>query len=308
MKTVVHGAGGVGGYFGGRLAEAGADVHLIARGDHLDAIHEHGLHVESIHGDFEVDLPATDDPTEVGPCDYVLVCVKSFDTTAVAEQLEPLLGTDTAVISLQNGIDNEEKLADVVGREHVMGGVAYIFSTIAEPRRIKHTDGPGRIIFGELDGTGSERAEQFRELCEQADGMEGVLSTDIWSDLWEKFAFICAQAGATAAIRLPIDEIRDVEESWELFCDLLEEVADVAAADGADVSDETIEEWIEFAQELDKGTYSSLHHDMTHGNRMELDALHGLVVHKADEHGVDVPRSRSIYAILRPWAVRNEQS
>ena len=127
MKIAIYGAGGVGGYFGGRLAQAGGDVHLIARGDHLDAIQRDGLRVKSVHGDFDVDVPATDDPGEIGVCDYVLFTVKSFDTEDAAGELHSLLDDDTAVISLQNGLDNEEKLAAEIGREHVMGGVAYIF-------------------------------------------------------------------------------------------------------------------------------------------------------------------------------------
>lgn len=305
MKITVYGAGGVGAYFGGRLAQAGADVHLIARGNHLEALQEDGLEVESIHGDFSVDLPATYEPADIGESDVVLFCVKSFDTRSAARKLEPLLGDDTAVISLQNGVDNEEKLVDEIGREHVMGGVAYIFSTIGEPGVIEHTDGPARIIYGELDGSRSERVERFHELCEQANGMEGVLSEDIWTDLWNKYTFISAMSGVTAAIRLPIGNIREVDESWDLFRGILDEVKDVAAAEGVDVTEDVIADWIEFAQDLDHDTYSSLHYDMTNGKRMELGALQGTVVRKADEHDIAVPQSRAVYSILRPWAVKN---
>lgn len=305
MKIAVYGAGGVGAYFGGRLAKAGADVHLIARGNHLEALQEEELEVESIRGDFSVDLPATNEPADIGECDFVLFCVKSFDTQSAARKLEPHLGDDTAVLSLQNGVDNEEKLVDAVGREHVMGGVAYIFSTIGEPGAIEHTDGPARIIYGELDGSRSERVERFHELCEQADGMEGVLSEDIWTDLWNKYTFISAMSGVTAAIRLPIGHIHEVDESWDLFLGILDEVRDVAAAEGVDVTEDVIGDWIEFAQDLDHDTYSSLHYDMTNGKRMELEALQGTVVRKADEHGIAVPRSRAVYSILRPWAVKN---
>jgi len=308
MKIAVYGAGGVGAYFGGRLAQAGADVHLIARGEHLEALKRNGLDVESIHGDFGVDLHATSDPADIGECEYVLFCVKSFDTESAARNMEPLLGDETAVISLQNGVDNEEKLVSVIGREHVMGGIAYIFSTISEPGSIAHTDGPARIIYGELDGDRSDRAERFDDLCERADGMEGVLSDDIWTDIWNKYALISAVSGVTAAIRLPIGAIRDVDESRELFVDLLSEVQRVADAEGVEVTDEVLEEWIEFIGDLDRDTYSSLHYDMTNGKRMELEALQGTVVRKADEHGIDVPRSRTVYSILKPWAARNDDA
>ncbi len=186
-----------------------------------------------------------------------------------------------------------------------MGGVAYIFSTIGEPGVIEHTDGPARIVYGELDGTRSERAERFDERCQRAVGMEGVLSGEIRTELWNKFTLIAAISGVTAAIRLPIGPIRDVDESWELFVGLLEEAKTVAAADGVDVTDDVIGEWVSLARDLDPDSYSSLHYDMTHGKRMELDALGGTVVRKADEHDLEVPRSRTVHAILRPWAVRN---
>jgi len=305
MKVAIYGAGGVGGYFGGRLAQTGADVHLIARGDHLDALTRDGLTVESVHGDFHVDLPVTDDPADIGPCDYVLFCVKSYDTEAAARRLDPLLKEDTAVVSLQNGVDNEEVLADVVGEEHVMGGVAYIFSTIGDPGVVQHTGGPARIVFGELDGARSDRAEAFLDACEAAD-FEADLSTDVRAVLWTKFALICAQAGATAAVRLPIGEIRETEASWAMYRRLVEEVCAVADAEGVDLAPDVVESRLAFAQELDAGAYSSLHYDMTHGKRMELDAVTGSVVRRARENDVPVPTAETAYAILAPWAERNE--
>lgn len=307
MKLAVYGAGGVGGYFGGRLAQAGADVHLIARGDHLDALRERGLRVESTHGDFHVDLPATDDPAEVGPCDYVLFTVKSFDTAAAAAELSPLLHDETGVVSLQNGVDNEETLAEVVGAEHVMGGVAYIFATIEEPGVVEHTGGPTSFTFGELDGTRSDRAERFLDWCERADGMDATLSESIRVDLWEKAAFICAQAGMTASVRLPLGEVREAEESWAMYRRIVEEGVRVGRADGVDLPEDAVERWMALAEDLDAESYSSLHYDMTNGKRMELDALHGAIVRRAREHDVQAPMTEAVYAILEPWARRNER-
>jgi 2-dehydropantoate 2-reductase len=193
MRIAVYGAGGVGGYFGGRLAQAGADVHFIARGAHLQALREQGLRVRSVTGDFEVRAPATDDPADVGSCDFVLFCVKTFDTDAAAARLGPLVGEDTAVVSLQNGVENEETLARAVGDDHVMGGAAFIFAEIAEPGVIRHTGGPASITFGELDGRASERAQRLLSCCEQA-GVAAELSGSIKTVLWAKLAFICAQA------------------------------------------------------------------------------------------------------------------
>lgn len=308
MKIAVYGAGGVGAYFGGRLARAGADVHLIARGDHLDALRRDGLRVESVDGDFSADLPATDDPADIGRCDIVLFTVKSFDTAAAARELDPLLGDDTAVVSLQNGLDNEETLAAEIGREHVMGGVAYIFSTIADPGVVEHTGGPTSFTFGELDGAHSDRAERFLEWCDRADGMEAELSDAIRTDLWEKAAFICAQAGMTAAVRLPLGEIRSHEESRGMYRQIVEEVCRVGRATGVDLSEGTVGRWMEFAEDLDADSYSSLHYDMTHDKPMELDALHGAVVQRGREHDIAVPMNEAVYAILQPWAQRNRSN
>ncbi len=207
MKVCVFGAGGVGGYFGGRLALSGVDVHLVARGQHLEALKAAGLRVRSVFGDFHVDVAATDDPGAVGACDVVLFTVKSYDTASAAEQLHPLIGADTAVVSLQNGIDNEEKLADVLGWEHVMGGVAYIFSNIAEPGVIEHVGGPSSLVFGELDGRDSPRSRQLLQACETA-GIDATLSLSVREVLWTKFAFICALSGITASTQLPMDRDR----------------------------------------------------------------------------------------------------
>ena len=304
-SVAVYGAGGVGAYFGGRLARGGADVSLLARGDHLDALRTDGLRIESAHGDFALDLPATDDPADIGPVDYVLVTVKAFDTAAAAADLGPLLHDETAVISLQNGVDNEAILGDAVGEDRVLGGVAYIFSTIAEPGVVEHTGGPARIVFGALDGSRSDRAVRFLELCEEGD-VDAELSTDVAVDVWEKFVFICAQAGMTATVGLPVGEIRESSESWAMYRRLLEEVAAVARAEGVALPDDTVERWVSFAEELEPDARSSLHYDKSHGKRMELEAFQGAVVRRANDRGVSVPASEAVYAVLEPWARRNE--
>lgn len=305
VKVAVYGVGGVGGYFGGRLALGGSDVHLIARGPHLSALRDRGLRVSSVLGDFETSLRATDNPGDIGPCDYVLFCVKSFDTESAATHLQPLLGEDTAVISLQNGVENEDKLAAQIGSQHVLGGAAFIFSSISEPGVISHTGGPARIVLGEMDGSRSERAVSLWELCQRA-GIVAELSEDIRSVLWEKLVFISAQAGMTGAVQLPIGEIRGVPESWVMFRSILQEVAAVAKAEGVNLRNDAVERALAFALELEPGSFSSLHDDKTRGKRMELEALHGTVVRLAHQHGVEVPMCEAVYAILRPWAARNE--
>ena len=307
MRIAVYGAGGVGGYFGGRLAQAGADVHHIARGAHLEALRTHGLRVRSVKGDFAVRVPATDDPADIGPCDYVLFCVKAFDTKQAAARLGPLVGDATGVVSLQNGVDNEEKLARAVGQDHVMGGAAFIFAGIAEPGVILHTGGPTSVTFGELDGQVTERAQRLLDCCQQA-GFAAELSPSIKTVLWAKLAFICAQAGMTAAVRLPIGEIRTVDAAWAAFQRLVAEVCAVAEVDGSPVPPAAQERALAMARSVEPGSFSSLHDDLVAGRRMELDALHGFVVRRAAEHGAPVPMTEAVYAILKPWAIRNQHT
>lgn len=307
MRIAVVGVGGVGGYFGGRLAQAGEEVHLIARGAHLEAIRRRGLRVRSVTGDFEVKVPATDDPTEVGPVDHVLFCVKSYDTGSAAPSLRPLLRERTGVVSLQNGVDNEDILTRQLGERHVMGGVAFIFSAIAEPGVIAQTGGPRRILVGEMDGSRSGRVEELVAACRSAQ-IDAEATDDIRMALWDKLAFICAQAGMTAAVRLPIGEVREVPEAMALFRRIVEEVRAVAAAEGVELSEDAVDRHEAFARGLEPGSSSSLHDDLVRGRRMELEALHGIVVRRAAVHGVPAPASEAVYAILRPWAVRNERS
>jgi len=262
MKLAVFGAGGVGAYLGARLADAGHEVHLIARGEHLQALRADGLRLESVAGDTTVRLPATDDPAEVGPCDAVLFCVKAYDTRSAAAELAPLLEAGTALVSFQNGVDNERWLADEIGEKYVCGGVAYIFSTIGAPGVVEHTGGPARFVYGELDGEPTDRIRRLDGALSAAPGVEAVLADDVRVELWRKFVFICAQAGVTAATRLPVGEIRETETTWRLYRRVMEEVAAVARAEGVDLPDGTVDEWAEFARELDPESYSSLHHDL----------------------------------------------
>jgi 2-dehydropantoate 2-reductase len=304
VKIAVLGAGGVGGYFGGRLAAAGNEVHLLARGDHLAALRDDGLRVRSLKGDFTADVHATDDPSAVGRCDAVLFCVKSYDTREAAARLAPMLGDDTAVVSLQNGVDNEETIAAVVGAGHVLGGAAFIFSTIAAPGVIAHTGGPARIVFGELDGVRTPRVERLLAACQEA-GVDAAVPPDIRVVLWSKFAFICAVAGMTAAVRLPLGEIRAEPASWAMFRRLLTEVVAVARAEGVALGPDVVREQVALAEAQGPDVYSSLHHDLVNGNRLELDALHGAVVRRGARRGVPTPANEAVYAILAPWAARH---
>jgi 2-dehydropantoate 2-reductase len=300
MKIGVVGAGGVGGYYGARLALAGSEVGLIARGDHLAAIREGGLGVRADDGDFTVRVAASDDPAEIGPCDAVLFCVKSYDTDQAASLLEPLLRPDTGVLSLQNGVDNEEKIAARIGPEHVLGGVSFILAHIAEPGVVEQVGSVRRVIFGELDGSRSERVTRLLAEFRKAE-IDTDLADDIRVVLWDKFAYLCALAGLTAVTRLPIDELLAVPETRNLFRDVVREVALVARAEGVELAEDIVDQKSAFAETLGPDSYSSLHHDLVTGRRLELDALHGELTRRAARHGVAVPVSEVFYALLRPW-------
>jgi 2-dehydropantoate 2-reductase len=300
MKIGVVGAGGVGGYFGARLALAGAEVGLVARGEHLAAIRERGLQVRRDEGDFTVRVAASDDPEEIGPCDAVLFCVKSYDTDAAAALLEPLLKPETGVISLQNGVDNEEKIAARIGPGRVLGGVSFILAHIAEPGVIEQTGTVLRTVLGELDGSRSERAERLLAEFRSAE-IDSDLAEDIQAVLWDKYAYLCALAGLTAATRLPIGELLRVPETRELFRRMIGEAAEVARAEGVVLADDIVDQKTAFSEQLEPDSFSSLHHDLVTGHRLELDALHGELTRRAARHGISVPISEMIYALLRPW-------
>jgi 2-dehydropantoate 2-reductase len=306
VKVVVVGAGGVGGYFGGRLVQSGVDVAFVARGAQLEALRTDGLRVRSVRGDFEVPVTATDDPSVLGPADYALVTVKSYDTDEVAHSIRPVVGERTAVVSLQNGVDNEERLAGVLGEDRIVGGAAYIFATIAGPGVIDHTGGPARLVVGEWHGGTSDRVAALVQAFEAA-GVDVEESADIRAVLWSKFAFICAQAGVTAAVRLPIGEILAVQAGRELFRTLSAEVCAVAAAEGVGLGRDLPDKNLAFADGLEPDSTSSLHHDLVHGRRMELEALLGEVVRRGEARRVAVPASRAVYGVLAPWAARADR-
>ncbi len=302
MKIAVVGAGGVGGYFGARLAQGGEDVHFLARGAHLAAIRERGLGIRSGLGDFDLapaDTHATDDPAGIGASQVVLFTVKSYDTESASASLPPLLGPDSVVISLQNGIDNEEKLAARIGAERVAGGAVYIFAGIAEPGVVRHTGGSARIVFGELDGRRTPRLEAFLAACQRA-GIDARLVDDIRVALWTKYVLICAQSGLTAATRQPIGVVRETPASWNLFRQVVEEGVDVARAEGVALPDDVVERTLSNIAGLPPNLYSSLYDDLMAGRRMEVEALQGELSRRAEWAGVPAPATSALYAVLLP--------
>ena len=264
MRIAIVGAGGVGGYFGAKLARAGESVVMLARGAHLDAIVRHGLHVRSaVDGEFTVKVDAVESFAGQPPVDMALFCVKSFDTRTAAEALRPVLRPDTGVLSLQNGVDNEDIIDGVLGAGRALGGAAFVFSTIASPGVIAHTL-LGRIVFGELDGRLSERATRLRDALTGA-RVPVELSTDVRRVLWEKYLLISAQAGTTALARVPIGVIRETPETWQMYRRIVEELASLARASGVALPADVVDTIMKGAAGLAPTAMSSLHHDLVQG-------------------------------------------
>lgn len=300
MKIVVMGTGGVGGYFGAKLARAGETVTFVARGDHMRAIKASGLKVVSAtEGEFVVRSPATDDPSYIGGADLVLFCVKSYDTETAARAIAHVVGSETAILSLQNGIDNEEKIESVVGGGRVLGGAAYVFAIIESPGVIRHASG-GKIIFGEMDGRESDRARRILATLQGA-GIDAVPSTDIQRILWEKYLLIIALGGMTALTRCPVGVIRSLPQTRGMYRTLLEEAESLAKASGIQPAPDAVERALRLLDRLPPGEHSSLHYDLTHGKRLELEALQGHAVCLAGKLGVPVPAISAVYAALAPY-------
>ena len=299
MRVLVVGAGGVGGYFGARLARAGAPVTFLARGAHLEAMRRDGLRVRSaVDGEWTVEVDAVGDVADRPPDDVVLFCVKSFDTETAALAIRPVVGPDTAVVSLQNGVDNEETLDRILGRGHAVGGVAYVFATVASPGVIAHSLA-GRIVMGELDGRPSGRLEPLRSALTAA-GVPADVVGDIRRALWEKYLLISAQAGTTALTRAPIGVIRAVPETWRMYRMIVEELAAVAQAAGVSLTDGVTDSILKAAEGLAPEALSSLYHDLVQGRRLELEALHGHAVRLGQRLGVPTPTVLAVYAALKP--------
>ena len=298
MKIAVMGTGGVGGYFGTRLALAGSDVAFIARGAHLAAMREHGLRVRSAGGDLHLaTVHATDDPREIGPVDLVLFGVKLWDTSAAAEAIRPLLGPDTGVVSFQNGVVKDDILTETLGRRAVIGGVCYIAATIAEPGVIAHTGTMQRLVVGEYDGTRSARVEQFEAACRQA-GIDVEVSPDITRALWEKFVFLVAFSAVTSTTRRPIGAVRAHPQTRRLLAAAMQEVVDVGRAQGVALAPDFVADRLRFADQLPVTMTSSMANDLERGNRLEVPWLSGDVARRGAALGVATPVNATLFDVL----------
>ncbi|MBT05478.1 MAG: 2-dehydropantoate 2-reductase [Rhodospirillaceae bacterium] len=299
MKIGIIGAGGVGGFFGAKLAKSGHDVTFIQRGPHLQAMQRNGLKVESESGDIELPtVLATDDPRRVGLVDVVLVTVKSGQTDEAIALIKPMMGQNTAVITLQNGVENECRLMAKLGESSVLGGVAYILSLIKSPGVIQQTGPMARLEFGELDGTRSRRALNFLEVCENA-SIEATLSDNIQQNIWKKFVFLCPHNGMTSLTRSSIGKIRDDRDCRSLLEGAVHELLLLAEAKGISVGLNGTSEVMKMYDSMPHAMTSSMHYDVLHKKPLELDWLNGAVVRLGKEVGISTPVNSFIYAALK---------
>ncbi len=295
-------AGAVGAYFGARLADAGHDVFFIARGAHLDAIKKNGLKIESTLGNTTIkNAKVTDDPKTVGPVEIVLFAVKLWDTEKAAEQAKPLVGPNTRVISLQNGIDSYDRIAPIVGKDNAVGGAAYIATVIASPGVISHTSPFARMVGGRMDGKDDAQLAAFADAAKKAN-IDIAVTKEINRELWQKFIFLSSLASITAGARQPIGAIMADADMKAFFRKLMEEVFAVGNATGAGVPGAYIEERMKFAAETaPKGMKASMAHDLERGNRLELEWLAGKVASLGRELKVPTPANEAAYALLKPY-------
>jgi len=306
MKVAVIGAGGVGGYFGGLLARAGHEVAFVARGAHLQAIKENGLRVESqLDGTFTVQGNVTDDPSEVGEQDLVIFAVKMYHNSDAVDSLAPLIGPETVVLTLQNGIDNGEILAEAVGDDHVMIGSAYMEGRITEPGVVTQ-GGPGIAAFGEMNVGISRRGENLLQRFQEA-GWRVNLHENMPGMLWKKFAYIAGSAAVCAAANCVYEEMRTKPETRQLIRDAIEEVLAVGKARGAPIMADSLAWAMDSLDRFPGQGRASMAKDFTDQRPVELEGLTGTVVRMARELDVPTPANDFLYAILKPGAVRIEE-
>ena len=299
MKIAVMGSGGVGGFYGGRLAHAGGDVTFVARGAHLAAMRANGLTIEN-EPQGNIHLPkvkATDDPATIGPVDLVIIAVKLWDTEAAARAVKPIVGPGSAVLSLQNGVIKDDILRREFGDKVVMGGAGYVATHIARPGVVRQTGTLQRLVFGEYDGQRSARAEALLAGLLRA-GIQAELSADIRRTLWEKYSFLVGLSGTTATMRAPIGAVRSNPQARAFLFDLLKETVAVGRALGVALPEHYAEDRLAFADSVPADMTSSMHHDLERGNPLEVAWLSGGVVQLGKKAGVPTPANRAVWDIL----------
>ena len=306
MHIAIFGAGGVGGYFGGRLAQSGqAEVTFIARGAHLQALRERGLHVKSIKGDFAVQpVQATDNPAEVGPVDAVLVGVKARHVTEAAQALRPMIGPETFVVPLQNGVESPMRLSKILGSKHILGGLCRIVSYITEPGHIHQAGGDPYVAFGELDNRDSDRVNRLLQAFNQTIGVTAENPPDIQVAMWSKFLSIASWSGVGAVTRAPVGVWRSLPETRQMWQNAMREVLAVAQARDIALAEEVINKFTAYVDGLPPHATASMQRDIMNGYPSELDTLSGGVVRLGQEVNVNTPTHAFIYHTLLPLELK----
>ncbi len=300
MKIAIIGVGGVGGYFGGKLAKAGVDTIFIARGATLDALRSKGLRVDSIAGDFVVErVNATDDPSSVGSVDAVIFTTKAWQIPDAAAKAKPLIGKDTVAVPLENGMEAPDQLASAFGREHVLGGLCGIVSYIVAPAHIKHVAIEPFVMFGELDNSHTPRVERLQQTFERA-GIKTDIPPDIHRSMWSKFLFIAPMSAIDALTRTPVGAWRSIPETREIAIRAMHEMIAIAKARGIDLGDDAIERTLARYDGMAPDSTSSLQRDIIEGKPSELEAQAGAIVRMAHEAKVATPVCETLYALLLP--------
>lgn len=300
MKILVYGAGGVGGYFGARLAESGNKVSFIARGEHLRAIKKSGLQLESINGDITVHPElVTSDINEVETPDLILLGVKSWQLPEVASELKKIISRDTIVLPLQNGADNYEKLTEILPKNNVLAGLCFIVSYIERPGKIKHASFEPRIVFGEADNSRSERISMVSTLFSEAK-IDYLNPENIQLEIWKKFLFICTISGIGGLTRVSIDKIRNSAYLLDLMKQTSAEIRSVANAKDIPLNDEHIEKAFQIIENQPKGTTASTQRDIMEGKPSEIENFNGYIVREGERLGIKTPVNKMIYECLKP--------
>jgi 2-dehydropantoate 2-reductase len=302
LRIAVIGAGGIGGIYGASLAKAGAELVFVARGAHLAAMREAGLRIEGDRGETLVaPAQATDDPATIGPVDCVLFCVKLWDVESAGERIRSIVGPDTAVIPLQNGVDAAERLIPILGREAVMGGTAFVTGSIVAPGVVRQTGAYQVMTFGELDGRMSPRGRRLSEMCRSA-GFDGVLSPDVMVPIWEKFILLVPLSGVNALTRMPLGVYRADPDLWAIVEAAACETVAVGRAEGVNLPVDIAETVLAQIRSMPDHHMTSMGNDLLRGNRLELPWFAGKVVELGRKHGIPTPANGFIFAALKLYA------
>ena len=311
MIFSILGSGAVGGYYGAKLVRAGHDVTFIARGAHLAAIRERGLEIRSpALGDFTVRARAEEDTSLVGPVDVVIVAVKAYDNASALDMIAPMVGPNTTVLPLQNGVDSVDELAERLGQAPIIGGVTYVATALTAPGIIDQTGTHRRIVFGEVFGSPprlTERIAAIRDALAAAD-IQSEAVADGRVPIWEKFIFLVSLAGFTGAARVPIGPILADDQIRRAFLDGCREIERIARAEGVPIAPDIIDRIGAYVDGIPKTMRSSLLIDLAQGKRIEVEQLQGSVVRRAARAGIPVPIMSTLYSVLKPWANGARQS